>query len=96
MHVNVRMDGCRRFKSQRLHFKLLFETERSQGLLPAIFLSGNSYYFLLNVKFTSKAPVLDWAAWSHMPLNRVVVTRPKVYWLASLEGKLIEEERGQA
>ena len=49
------------------------------------------YYFLLNVKFTSKAPVLDWAAWSHMPLNRVVVTRPKVYRLASLGERLKEE-----
>ena len=33
----------------------------------------------------------SWAAWSQMPLNRVVVTRPKVYRLASLGERLKEE-----
>ena len=48
----------------RLQFKLLFATERSQGFLPAIFFMWEleRYFFLLNVKFTSKAPILDWAA----------------------------------
>ena len=51
MYVNVCMDGCRRFTSQGLQFKLLFATERSQGLLPAIFFIWEleRYYFLLNV-----------------------------------------------